>query len=106
MGQLDFLPVLLGSDVNVYGMARSFHEAYGIKSVAVGKGRLNATSNSSIVSVECVEPNLEDDAVFCKTLIDFAGRYPNKTLLVGTLWRQLYKAFGSKSGTIASLLSL
>ena len=82
MGQLDFLPVLLGSDVNVYGMARSFHEAYGVKSIAVGKGRLNATSNSAIVTVECVEPNLEDDAVFCKTLIDFAGRYPNKTLLL------------------------
>lgn len=82
MSQPDFLPVLLGSDVNVYGMARSFHEAYGIKSVAVGKGRLNATSNSKIVTVECVEPNLEDDDVFCKTLIDFAGRYPNRTLLL------------------------
>ena len=65
MGQLDFLPVLLGSDVNVYGMARSFHEAYGINSVAVGKGRLNATSNSSIVSVECVEP-------IWKTMLCFA----------------------------------
>ena len=60
----DFLPVLLGSDMNVYGMARSFHQAYGIKSVAVGKGMLGATSHSRIVSVEAVEPNLEDDKVF------------------------------------------
>ena len=59
-----FVPVLLGSDVNVYGMARSFHEAYGIASVAIGKGRLGATSNSRIVSVEVVEPRLEEDGVF------------------------------------------
>lgn len=71
-----FIPVLLGSDVNVYGMARSFHEAYGIPSVAIGKGRLGATSNSKIVTVEVVEPRLEEDEVFCQTLIDFAGRYP------------------------------
>ena len=72
----DFIPVLLGSDVNVYGMARSFHEAYGIPSVAIGKGRLTATSNSKIVTVEVVEPNLEDDKVFCDTLIEFSKRYP------------------------------
>ncbi len=71
-----FVPVLLGSDMNVYGMARSFHEAYGIPSVAIGKGRLGATANSRIVTVEVVEPRLEEDEVFCKTLIDFAARYP------------------------------
>ena len=78
----DFIPVLLGSDVNVYGMARSFHEAYGMTSVAIGKGRLGATSNSKIVSVEVIEPNLEDDEVFCKTLIDFAARYPKEQTLL------------------------
>ena len=40
MSETAFIPVLLGSDVNVYGMARSFHEAYGIPSVAVAKGLL------------------------------------------------------------------
>ena len=51
----DFIPVLLGSDVNVYGMARSFHEAFGIPSVAIGKGRLTATADSKIVTVEVEE---------------------------------------------------
>lgn len=77
-----FLPVLLGSDVNVYGMARSFHEAYGICSVAVGKGRLGATSNSRIVTVEVVEPRLEEDEVFCNTLIEFSKRYPKELPLL------------------------
>lgn len=78
----DFIPVLLGSDVNVYGMARSFHQAFNIPSVAIGKGRLGATSNSKIVSVEVIEPDLEDDEVFCKTLIDFASRYPKEQTLL------------------------
>lgn len=78
----DFLPVLLGSDMNVYGMARSFHEAYGIQSVAIGKGHLPATAHSRIVTVACAEPAIEEDDVFCRTLIDFAGRYPGRTLLL------------------------
>ncbi|MBR2339171.1 MAG: ATP-grasp domain-containing protein [Clostridia bacterium] len=82
MAQPNFIPVLLGSDVNVYGMARSFHEAYGLHSVAVGKGRLGATSNSRIVTVEVVEPRLEEDEVFCQTLIDFAARYPKEIPLL------------------------
>lgn len=82
---IDFQPVLLGSDINVYGMARSFHEAYGVKSVAVGKGILGPCTASKIVKVEVVEPNLEDDGVFVKTLLDFAKRYEGsgkKLLLV------------------------
>ena len=65
--QTDFIPVLLGSDVNVYGMARAFHQAYGINSLAIGKGTLPPTANSSIVTINIVEPELENDEVFVKT---------------------------------------
>ena len=78
----DFLPVLLGSDINVYGMARSFHEAYGIRSVAVGKGILPACMNSHIVEVQTVEPRLEEDEVFVSTLKKFAEHYSGMRLLL------------------------
>ena len=83
--EVNFQPVLLGSDINVYGMARSFHQEYGVKSVAIGKGILGPCTASKIVTVEVVEPNLEDDAVFVKTLLAFAKRYEGsgkKLLLV------------------------
>lgn len=82
---VSFQPVLLGSDINVYGMARSFHEQYGIASVAIGKGVLGVCTASKIVSVEVTEPNLEDDETFVRTLLDFAKRYEGsgkKLLLV------------------------
>ena len=79
----DFLPVLLGSDINVYGMARSFHEAYGYKSVAVGKGMLPATMNSKIVEVQKVEPRREEAEVFVSTLKEFAKRYEGIRRLLG-----------------------
>lgn len=78
----DFLPVLLGSDANVYGMARSFYMQYGLTSLAIGKGALAATSNSKLVRVAVVEPNLEDDAVFVRTLTEFAQKHSGKPLVL------------------------
>lgn len=82
MDMKDLLPVLLGSDANVYGMARSFYMEYGVTSLAIGKGALAATANSSLVKMAVVEPNLEDDAVFVRTLTDFAKAHTGKTLVL------------------------
>lgn len=78
----DLLPVLLGSDANVYGMARSFYMEYGVTSLAISKGALAATANSKLVKMAVVEPNLEDDAVFVRTLTDFAKAHTGKTLVL------------------------
>lgn len=79
---IDFLPVLLGSDANVYGMARSFHMQYGLTSVAIGKGALAATANSKLVKVVVIEPELETDAVFVRTMTDFAAKHTGKPLVL------------------------
>lgn len=78
----DFLPVLLGSDANVYGMARSFFLEYKVPSAMVCKARLSATRHTHFISEIVVEPRLEEDKVFVKTLTDFAAAHPGKTLVL------------------------
>ena len=78
----EFLPVLLGSDANVYGMARSFFMEYHITSAMVCKARLVATRNTRFISEVVVEPRLEEDEMFVKTLTDFAAEHSGKTLVL------------------------
>lgn len=67
----DFQPILLGSDINAYGMARAFHEAYGIASIAFAYFQLSPTKFSKIIDVHVV-PHFSDPDVFLSTLEDFA----------------------------------
>ena len=50
----DVLPILLGGDTGVYGIARSFHEAFGVKSICVNRSPIDAIRYSSIFQVEHV----------------------------------------------------
>ena len=63
------LPVLLGGDANVYGMARSFYECYGVRSLAVCRRALPALAHSRIVQVAAQDPAFERDCVFTATLL-------------------------------------
>lgn len=47
-----FRPVLLGSDLGVYSMARSFHEAFGVRSVVVSNQSRGPIDHSRIIDVE------------------------------------------------------
>ena len=81
-----FVPVLLGGDANAYGMARSFFEEYGVASRVVCKGAFHICQHSRLLSVDVVEPRLDEDGVFAETLLAFARRLkaqePGKRLLL------------------------
>lgn len=78
----DFTPVLLGGDANVYGMARSFFEGYGKKSHCIGKGSFHICQHSRYLSLDIVEPDLEDDDVFVDTLLAFAKAHDGENLVL------------------------
>ncbi|MFR0584785.1 carboxylate--amine ligase [Lactobacillus porci] len=79
-----FTPILLGSDINVYGMARSFHEAYGIKVQAWGASTLAPTRYSNIVDIE-VHPGFTEDPAFIEVMREKIKEYqdhPEPVILI------------------------
>lgn len=72
----DFTPILLGSDINVYGMARSFNEEYGIKVKALADSQLAPTRYSKIVSVE-LHQGFSEDPTFMEVMRDQMKIYQN-----------------------------
>ena len=55
MKNVKIQPVLVGGDINCYSVARAYHEAYGVKSIAFGKIRIGATNHSKISITEKVQ---------------------------------------------------
>ncbi len=58
-----FQPLLFGGDINVYSVARAFHEAYGVKSICFGKFASGPAYGSSIIDYR-VCPQNEDGETF------------------------------------------
>lgn len=46
---LDLQPVMLGADIGVYGLARAFHEQYGVRSIVVSGAALGPVAHSRIL---------------------------------------------------------
>lgn len=69
-----FLPVLLGSDMNAYGMARAFYEAYKIKPLVLGRAHLTATQDSRILHFKQIN-RLNEQDVFLSAMEQIAKQY-------------------------------
>ncbi|MGM9950931.1 MAG: ATP-grasp domain-containing protein [Lysinibacillus sp.] len=76
-----FLPILLGSDMNAYGMARAFYEAYGLKPLVLGRAHLTPTQDSRILHFQQID-NLNSQEVFVGAMEKVAAQYPDKKLLL------------------------
>ena len=81
MSDMPFVPVLLGADINVYSMARAFHEAYGIKTIAFGRYPSGPCYGSDIIDYRISENNSQAGMVL-KNVSAVASEFPHKRVIV------------------------
>ena len=68
----DFCVLLFASDINVYSVARAFHEAYGIVVDAFGKADSGPCVGSRIIRYDH-HPQADTQEVFLAKVLDFAA---------------------------------
>ncbi len=83
MKEQKFIPILLGSDRNVYGLAIGFYEQYHIKSIAVCKKKYNETRYSKLIKFYKNIDNDKKDVLFA-TLRQIKEQYPQAKLIILT----------------------
>lgn len=85
LGNADFVPVILGTNLNTYNIARSLHVAYGVRTLALGRAALRETAHSAIVEVRTF-PDFDDPESIVARLLDVAAEFPGrKRLLIANI---------------------
>ena len=81
MSELPFVPLLLGADINVYSMARAFHEQYGLKTVAYGMYPSGPCFGSGIIDYRVCDRNDAPEVVL-RNVSAVAAEFPDKKVIV------------------------
>ena len=77
-------PVVLGGDVGAYSLARTFHEAYGVRSVVVSSVSTGLVRHSRILE-NVVEPGIDDGPTVVRRLRAIAEQHPGtRRVLLGS----------------------
>ena len=76
----EFIPVMLGGDINTYSVARAFYEQYQVRSFIFGKFPSGPSYNSRMITYRA-NPKIDTDEVFLKTVNGFAKKHKEKKLL-------------------------
>lgn len=77
----DLLPVVLGGDIGVYGIGRSFHEAFGVRSIAVASAPTEAVSRSVAFETEHL-PAHADDVTVLEVLRRLAATHRGRRMVL------------------------
>ncbi len=70
-----FLPIVLGSDLNTYSIAREIHEAYGINVVGASSMILSPCINSKIIDFHIKKNFSKDPDIFSEVLNEIYHKY-------------------------------
>ncbi|QHI73264.1 carboxylate--amine ligase [Aminipila terrae] len=78
-----FIPLLFAGDINVYSVARAFHEEYGIKPFVYGKFPTGPCYKSKIMNYNA-NPKADEQDTFLSLVLGFAEKHKDtKILLIG-----------------------
>ena len=78
----EFVPLLFGSDLGAYSMARAFYEEYGVKSQVYGKYAASPCNYSRIINFN-VDETIEQDETFLRIVNDVASSTQKKLVILG-----------------------
>ena len=88
----EFIPVVLGGDINTYSLARAFYEEYQVKSYIFGKFPSGPSYRSKITVYEH-DPRIEQDDYFLERVNRFAKEHADKKIIL----------FGASDGYAAEI---
>lgn len=78
----EFQPVFMGSDINTYSMSRAFYEAYGVKSIVIGKVKTGPSCNSKIVEFRTIPDIVMRQETFLSTVRGLAAEFAGKKIIL------------------------
>lgn len=77
----DLLPVIVGGDIGVYAIGRSFHEAYGCRCICLAASPTEAITRSVFFDVETLPPHADDRQTLA-VLRGLAAANPGRKLVL------------------------
>lgn len=78
---MNFIPVLMGNDINVYSMARAFHQAYGKTSYVLCKSQSGPCADSKIIQLKA-HSKMDTSEIFLKNINEYAQVNQDKIILL------------------------